>query len=65
MTNQMDASNDRKAVEQEADYEILGVNAIQQTSKMARQGDVLGAQVYAKAQNRRLRTNATTGNQQQ
>ena len=49
LSSEMDASNDKDVVNEEADYDILGVNAIQQAAKKARGGDVLGAQVYAKA----------------
>jgi len=65
ITSKQDISNDRSEVEKEADLEILGMNAIQQSSKMARQGKVLEAQVYAKAQNRRQKTYVNNEAQQQ
>lgn len=39
ITDHMDISNDREELEKDANFEILGVNAIQQSSKLARQGD--------------------------
>lgn len=49
ITNLLAISNDRQEVEKDADFEILGMNAIQQSSKLARQGDFFRAQVAAKA----------------
>lgn len=57
ITSVMEASSDKKEVEKQADYEILGVNAIQQQARFAKKGDVLKAQVYAKAHNRKMRNN--------
>ena len=39
----MKTSQEREELEKNADYEILGMNAIQQTSKFARRGDFEGA----------------------
>ena len=39
ITNTIEISNDREDLEEKADFEVLGVNAIQQSAKMARQGD--------------------------
>jgi len=63
LTNHLAASDDKASVNHEADFGILGVNAIQQASKQAMQGDVLGAQVYAKAQNRFIRKEARLAGQ--
>jgi hypothetical protein len=35
----LEISSDREHVEKAADYEILGVNVIQKSNKLARQGD--------------------------
>lgn len=45
----METSSDKEALKKNADFEILGINAIQQSSKLARQGDYKKAQVAAKA----------------
>lgn len=58
----MDSSNDKEEVNREANFDILGVNALQQAAKKARKGDVLGAQVYAKGQNRFIREEARKNN---
>ena len=39
ITNVLEISNDREELEKQADFEILGVNAIQQSSKLARKGE--------------------------
>jgi hypothetical protein len=36
-------------LKKDADFEILGMNAVQQASKVARQGDFKKAQVISKA----------------
>ena len=48
ITNQLEASNDKDELKKDADFEILGLNAVQQSSKLARQGDYKKAQVAAK-----------------
>ncbi|CDW73759.1 type a von willebrand factor domain-containing protein [Stylonychia lemnae] len=54
ITNQVETSNDRNELMQQANFDILGVNAIQQTAKFARGGDFVKAQVNAKAWSRHL-----------
>lgn len=49
-------SSNRDELEKQANYRILGMNAIQQSSKMARAGKVKEAQVVSKAWNRRMRS---------
>ena len=61
----LDISNDRKELEKKANFEILGMNAIKQSSKLARDGDILKAQVHAKAWNRRMRDNVQTESQKE
>lgn len=65
LTNHMDVSDDKEQVKQEADYNILGVNALQQAAKIGKKGNMLEAQVYAKAQNRFIRQEAKRHNQQE
>ena len=48
ITNNLEISNDRDKLEKEANFDILGLNAIKQTSKLARKGDYLQAQINAK-----------------
>ena len=57
ITNQIEISDNKEELEQNANFELLGINAIQQTAKIARGGDVLKAQVHAKAWNKRMRKN--------
>jgi len=45
----IEMGNDRKVIEEKANFEILGLNAIKQTSKLAKKGDYLEAQINAKA----------------
>lgn len=40
ITNSLQISNDKHELNQNADYEVLGINAVQQTSKMAKQGNI-------------------------
>ena len=40
ITNKVETSNDKEELEMKADYGILGVNAIQQSAKVARGGDI-------------------------
>ncbi|CDW84580.1 type a von willebrand factor domain-containing protein [Stylonychia lemnae] len=49
ITNQAEISSDRIAVETQADVDILALNSIQQSSKLARMGDYKNAQILAKA----------------
>jgi hypothetical protein len=44
-------------LEEEADYEILGMNAIQKSNMMARGGDYRMAQVVSKAWDKRMTDN--------
>ena len=53
----MKTSQEREELEKNANYEILGMNAIQQTSKFARRGDFEGARVNARAWDQRLASN--------
>ena len=53
----MKTSQEREELEKNADYEILGMNAIQQTSKFARRGDFEGARVNARAWDQRMASN--------
>eukprot|EP00350_Pseudokeronopsis_sp_OXSARD2_P012177 CAMPEP_0170567022 /NCGR_PEP_ID=MMETSP0211-20121228/80218_1 /TAXON_ID=311385 /ORGANISM="Pseudokeronopsis sp., Strain OXSARD2" /LENGTH=41 /DNA_ID= /DNA_START= /DNA_END= /DNA_ORIENTATION= len=39
MTHSIEIGSDRKEIEEKADYDILGLNAIKQTSKLAKKGD--------------------------
>lgn len=43
ITNQVETSNDKEELVKEADYDILGVNAIQSTAKIARGGNLVKA----------------------
>jgi len=54
----LEISSDREHVEKAADYEILGVNVIQKSNKLARQGDYKQAQVISKAFDNRLVANS-------
>mmetsp|Transcript_42322 Transcript_42322/g.40550 ORF Transcript_42322/g.40550 Transcript_42322/m.40550 type:complete len:115 (+) Transcript_42322:1120-1464(+) len=49
ITHTQKISNDKEEVQKNADFEILGMNAIQQTAKIAKQGDYKMAQVNARA----------------
>lgn len=50
-------SNEREEVEKKADTNMLMRNCIQQSAKVARDGDVKQAQVIAKTWNRHVRNN--------
>eukprot|EP00347_Sterkiella_histriomuscorum_P018210 403346370 len=63
ITNLVEISDDKEELQKDADFDILGVNAIQQTAKMARQGNVVQAQVNAKAWSRHLERNVTDHHQ--
>jgi hypothetical protein len=49
ITQRLEISSDKETLKKEADFEILGMNAVQQASKVARQGDFKKAQVISKA----------------
>lgn len=49
ITNRLEISTDKEELKKTADYQILGINAIQQSSKLARQGEFKNAQFVAKA----------------
>lgn len=49
ITEKVEVSNEKEELREKADYEILGMNAVQQSSKYARVGDYTKAQVLAKA----------------
>lgn len=57
ISNQKQVSNDRNELEKNANYKILSTNAIQQSSKLAKKGQMMEAQVVAKTWNRRMRAN--------
>lgn len=50
-------SNEREELEEKADSNMLMRNCIQQSAKIARDGDIRQAQVVAKAWNRKMRSN--------
>ncbi len=58
ITDNIEISNDRKKLEENADFSLLGLNAIKQTSKLARKGDLRSAQINAKAWNNKLSSNS-------
>jgi len=60
---QQDINNDREYLEKNANYEILSMNAIQQSSKMAKKGNMREAQAYAKNWNRKMRANINSEEQ--
>ena len=49
ITNRLETSSDKEALQKEADFEIMGINAVQKTSMLARKGDLKKAQVATKA----------------
>ena len=49
ITKALDISTDKEDLKKNADFQILGINAIQQSSKLARQGEFKSAQAVAKA----------------
>ena len=55
ISNQQSISSDRDELEKNANYEILSSNAIQQSSKLAKRGEMRGAQAYAKSWKRKMR----------
>ncbi len=54
ITQRLEASSDKEALKKDADFEILGMNAVMQANKLARQGDYKKAQVISKAWDNRL-----------
>lgn len=59
ISNQQLISHDREGLERNANFQILSTNAIQQSSKLAKRGDMTKAQVIAKTWKRRMRGNIT------
>ncbi len=55
ITSQQQVSNEREELEQMADHNMLYRNAIQQSSKIARGGDVSQAQAISKTWNRHMK----------
>ena len=49
ITQRMEISTDKQALKKDADFEILGMNAVMQVNRFARQGDYKMAQVVSKA----------------
>ena len=49
ITQFLEISTDKEDLKKNADFQILGMNAIQQSSKLARQGEFKQAQAVAKA----------------
>ena len=60
ITQALEISTDKDELKKDANYEILGLNAIQQASKQAKAGDVRGAQAKAKVWNKIMTKNAQT-----
>lgn len=57
ITKHQNVSDDRNDLEAKADANMLMRNCIQQSAKVASNGDVAQAQVIAKAWNRKMRAN--------
>ena len=57
ITQRLEISTDREFLEEEANYEILGMNAIQKSNMMARGGDYKMAQVVSKAWDNKMAAN--------
>lgn len=57
ISQEQQMSSDRQQLEKAADYNIISTNAIQQSCKVARAGDLKQAQVIAKTWNRKMRNN--------
>lgn len=64
ISNQQEISNDRDALEKNANFGILSTNAIQQSSKLAKKGQMLEAQVIAKTWKRRMRQQISSEEQE-
>jgi hypothetical protein len=56
-------STEREKLEQKADYDMLGYNAIQKGSAIARGGDIRQAQAIIKNFKRKMHTNIKTEQQ--
>jgi len=57
ITNLQEISNDREDLERKANYQILSTNAVQQSSKQAKNGDYEGSRITAKIWKRKMRDN--------
>lgn len=64
ITEKQDISSEREDLEKNANFEVLGHNAIMQSANMARMGNHRGAQAYAKNWNRKMKINAESEEQQ-
>lgn len=64
ISNQQQISSDREELEKNANFQILSTNAIQQSSKLAKRGDIKQAQVIAKTWKRRMRGNISNKDQE-
>ena len=56
ITSEQKVSNEREELERQADYEMLGQNAIQQGARLAKAGHHRFAQAYAKNWGRKMKT---------
>ena len=65
ITQYLDISTDKEDLKKNADFAILGVNAIQQSTKMAKEGDYKRAQAAAKAWNKVMTRDATKLSEEQ
>ena len=63
ISNQQEISHDRDNLEKNANYKILSTNAIQQSSKLAKKGQMKEAQVIAKTWKRRMRNQISNEDQ--
>jgi hypothetical protein len=63
ITSKLEISTDRQEVEKEANFGILGVNAVQQSAKLAKQGNLKKAQIQAKAFDKHMTKNCTNSEQ--
>ena len=59
-TQFLEISTDKEDLKKNADFQILGINAIQQSSKLARQGEFKQAQAVAKAWDKVMNRDAKT-----
>jgi hypothetical protein len=57
-------SSDREELEKNANFNLIGTHAIQQSSKFAKVGNFRGAQAYAKNWNRKMRGNTVSAEQE-
>ena len=65
ITQYLDISTDKEDLKKNADFAILGVNAIQQSTKMAREGDFKRAQAAAKAWDKAMNRDGNVLSQEQ